>query len=140
MRFGYVDKQDRAERPVGLAFQMDGPSLADDSTLYDAHRLPRNEYQALMEADFLEEPEMDEATAEAMWLAFSDKVHSAGLTDRELLVVECIVWGGMSLATTGQYLARELGQNRAVPKQSVQRIRDKAFDKLRGVFSVDQAQ
>lgn len=96
-----------------------------------------NEYQAVMEADFLEEPKLSEAEAEDAWMVLQDKIDMAGLTEDERIVVDCVVFGGMSLAETGNYLARSHGVNVAVYKQKVHRIREKAFVKLRGVFDDD---
>ncbi|MFO0417804.1 MAG: hypothetical protein ACK53T_00235 [Planctomycetota bacterium] len=127
---------DRKEVPSGTGFHANEEriSLAERVGLYDTHHLPMNPYQALMEADCLEEPVLDQETAALLWEAFQEKIDGCGLTDRERVVVDCIVWGGMSLSQTGEYVARHEGVNKAFSKQHIQRIRDKAYEKLRAVF------
>lgn len=121
----------RHERPMGLGFSMTGPSMVDDRGLWDAHKVPDNEYQALMECDFGCEPEMSRAEREARWDLFQERIDAAGLTEKEMLVVECVVFGEASLAEAGAYMARHFGINRAYSKQYIHRLRNSAFAKLR---------
>ena len=123
---GFVTNEDGARR---------GPSIVDNRPLYGPHHVPENIYQAMMEADFGEEPKMSADEREADWLLFETRIANAGLTDRERLVVDCVVFGQMSLAETGQYVARAEGVNKAFSKQRVHHLRNKAFEKLRKAFT-----
>lgn len=121
----------RHERPMGIGFSMIGPSLSEDHGLWDAHKIPENEYQALMECDFGQEPEESLAEREAKWALFQQRIDAAGLTEKELLVVECVVFGETSLAEAGEYMARHYGINKGYSKQYIHRLRNSAFAKLR---------
>lgn len=123
---GFVTNEDGARR---------GPSIVDNRPLYGPHHVPENVYQAMMEADFGQEPKMSQDEREADWLLFETRINNAGLTDRERMVVDCIVFGQMSLAETGEYIARAEGVNVAFRKQRVFDLRNKAFEKLRKAFT-----
>lgn len=121
------------EWPAGLGYSSApyGPSLVDDRHLYQNHRIPENEYQALMEADFGEEPALSVDEREAQWAVIQERIAAANLTEEEMAVVDLVVFGQMSLSEAGFYMARWAGINKAYPKQRVHRIRNKAFAKLR---------
>lgn len=117
------------------------PSLIREITvpqqMHGAHKAPINEYEALMEElPLVTVTRLTEAEREAEWLVFQEKLDAAGLDERERLVVDCIVFGGMSLVETAQFLARDQNKNRALSKMQISRIRDAAFTKLREVFDV----
>ena len=120
---------------MGLGFVRDnGPSLVDNRPLYGPHLVPENEYQALMECDFGEDPKMSATEREADWALFQQKLESAGLTEREMIVVDCVVFGQMSLSKAGEVLARSEGTNKPYSRQHIYRIRNSAYAKLRAVF------
>lgn len=127
-------KQYQREFPSGLGFSTDGASLVDNRPLYGSHAAPINEYQALMEADAFQEPAKHEGELEEEWIALQKLIDSAGLSDVERLVVDCVVFGQMTLAETGKYLARHHGRNRAYARQTVHGIRISAFNKLRPIL------
>ncbi len=125
---GFVDNDEHGRR---------GPSIVDNRPLYGPHNVPINQYQAMMEADFGEEPKMSSDEREADWLLFETKIESAGLTELERLVVDCVVFGQMSLSEAGMYLARHMSRNKPYSRQHVHHLRNKAFDKLRKAFTHD---
>lgn len=132
MKWGYQAKWDRKETPIGDFL----PSLQDPKRrMYREHRVPENMYQAMMETLPLEEIPMDEQEREADWEGFQQKLDRAGLTERERLVMECIVFGGMSLARTAVVVAQVEGLSKAPAKMMVSRWRDRAYHKLRLVFN-----
>lgn len=123
--------QERMETPVGVGYNPGGPSLMDRTTLWDKHRGPINEYQALMEAGFLEEPrQVADAT---IWGTVADT-----LTPKEMAVINFRVVGGMSLRVAGQYLGAEFPR-KGVPlpfsKMAVSNIQKRALAKLRQRFT-----
>ena len=143
----YQAPHERHEYPSGLGYVPDGEqdwfssgvrnkrtSLIDNRPLYGPHMVPINEYQALMECDFNEHPAMTEQEREADWLLFEEKISLAQLTDRERVVVDCIVFGNLSLTQTADYLARHESKNKPYHKQTIHNIRNVAFAKLRVVF------
>ena len=134
MKFGYLDKYDRNETPVG---QFHPTVHGQRNQLYGDHRVPVNEYQALMEAKPNDDIGMTEAEREADWASFQEKLDRANLTDRELIVVNCIAIGGMSLSRTAVIVAQAEGLNRAPAKMAISRCRDKAYDKIRAAFKED---
>ena len=122
--------QDRREIPCGTGFNPDrttGPSLNDTRTPWDAHREPINDYQALMDTDFDEEP----ATLhDSKLLEFCESV----LDEREKAVIGFRVYGGMSLAQAGRYLGAEFPRNgvpRPYSKQTVSNLEQSAIVKMR---------
>lgn len=129
---GYVDNDTDRYSGGWRKFQ---PSIVDNRPLYGPHHVPENQYQAMMEADFGEEPKMSADEREADWLLFETRIANAGLTDQERLVVDCVVFGQMSLAETGRYMARAEGINKAFSKQRVYYLRNRAFEKLRKAFT-----
>ncbi len=138
MRYGPKDTFNRHEYP-SLIREILPPGVAGTfpTQLWGEHRPPVNEYQALMEeVPLMGGTVMTEQEREADWLLFQQKLETAGLDEREQLVVDCIVFGGMSLVETAQYLARHQGRNVPLSKMSISRIRDAAFVKLREVFNV----
>lgn len=132
MKWGYQAKWDRKETPIGEFL----PSLQDpERRMYQQHRPPENDFQAMMEALPLADIPMTAEEREADWLGFEAKLERAGLTPRERLVLDCIVFGGMSLARTAVVVAQAEGLSRAPAKMQVSRWRDRAYNKLRVVFS-----
>lgn len=134
MKYGYLDKFERHERTVG-AFHTH--LHTPDRQLYTTHRAPENEYQALMETLPGEDTPMTVEEREADWAIFQARIEQAGLTDRETLVVNCIVYGGMSLTQCATVVAQAEGRNKVPDKMSISRCRDKAFAKLRAEFGKD---
>lgn len=131
-------KQDRAEIPCGTGFVVDranGQSLSDTTTLWDAHRVPDSEYEALMVCDFGQEPKENPYPPE-----FLAKLEAI-LTPKELAVIQFIVYGDMSLAVAGKYLGAEFPRNDVpIPysKMAVLQIRNSALTKLREAIENDQ--
>lgn len=123
-------KQDRAEIPCGTGFQPDrttGPSLSDTHTMWDAHREPINEYDALMRCDFDEYPEEPKYPEELITMV------EGILTPKELAVVNFLVYGGMSLAVAGRYLGEEFPRKdmpTPYSKMAVTQLRNSAFRKI----------
>lgn len=134
MKFGYLDKFERHERAVG-AFHTH--LHTPDKQLYTPHRAPENDYQALMETLPGEDAPMTAEEREADWAIFQERILRAGLTERETLVVNCIVYGGMSLTQCATVVAQAEGRSRSPDKMSISRCRDKAFAKLRTEFGKD---
>lgn len=131
MKWGYQAKWDRKETPIGEFL----PSLQDPKRrMYHQHRPPENDYQAMMEALPLADIPMTAEEHEADWEGFSQKLDKAGMTARERLVMECIVFGGMSLARTAIIIAQVEGLSKPPAKMMVSRWRDRAYKKLRIVF------
>ena len=115
-------KQDRAEVPCGTGFIIDrgnGQSLSDTHTLWDAHRVPDSEYEALMVCDFGQEPQENPYPE-----LFLQKLEAV-LTPKELAVVQFLVYGSMSLSMAGKYLGTPYS------KMAVTQIRNSAFAKLK---------
>lgn len=131
MKFGYKDSYDRQETQFA-EFHENISSIAE---LWKQHQVPVNEYQALMGTLPGEHPPMTEQEREADWAIFQEKIELAGLTEREEIVVNCIVFGGMSLSETGTILAQAEGRNKAFDKMTVSRNRDSAYRKLREAFT-----
>jgi hypothetical protein len=125
---GFVDNPDRGPR---------GPSIVDNRPLYGPHNVPDNQYQALMECDFGEDPKMSSDEREADWLLFETKIANAGLSCKEAVVVDCVVFGQMSLSDAGDYLARAEGRNKSYTRQHIHYLRNKAFAKLREALTHD---
>lgn len=133
MKFGYRDKHDRNEIPF---------SPTESASFHDVtkhpwtpHRLPENEYQALMEAPPGTDIPMTEVEREADWELFQQKLDAAGLTEREWIVVNCVVFAGMSLSKTAIVVAQAEGLNKAPAKMMISRTRDKAIEKIRNTFT-----
>ena len=126
---GYVDNDEHGARQ--------GPSLVDDRPLYGPHHVPENQYQAMMEADFGQEPAMSADEREADWLLFQSKIEAAGLTEKEAVVVDCVVFGQMSLSQAGEFLARHVGRNKSYTRPYIHHLRNQAFEKLRKAFTHD---
>lgn len=134
MKFGYQSKFDRMEKSVG---DFHPNTHRRDKQLYSPHRPPENEFQALMESMPLTDVPMTEREREADWMLFEDKIEQAGLTEREALVMHCVVFGGMSLTQAAVIVAQAEGLSKAPPKMTIARVRDRAFNKLRIVFGKD---
>ena len=135
MRFGYLDKFEKHETPVG---EWSTRAHVPQHGIYRTHRQPVNDFQALMETVPYQSEPMTEEERESDWSGFQQKLDAAGLTERESIVLDSIVFGGMSLTQAGDHLARCEGKNRAVSKTEIARIRDRAFEKLRTVFKEEQ--
>lgn len=129
MKFGYRDKFDRNEVAV-----QDFQHGRYTQPIHANHQLPVNRYQAMMEVSVGEPEPMDETEREADWLGLQELVDQAGLTERETIVVDCVVYGGMSLTETADYVARAESSNKPLSKMQIARIRDIALNKLRTVF------
>lgn len=130
MKFGYRDSYDRNEIQVG-----DFHDNISDRRLWREHRIPYNQYEAMMITMPGEAEQMSEEEREQDWTIFQQKIEAANLTDRETVVVNCIVYGGMSLSQTAIVVAQAEGLSKAPAKMVISRCRDKAFDKLRNIFS-----
>lgn len=131
-------KHDAHEWAAGLGYQEGtGPSLVENRPLYGPHLVPENMYEALMTADFGQEPAMSSDEREADWLLFETKIKNAGLSDKEAIVVDCVVFGQMSLSDAGDYLARAEGRNKSYTRQHIHHLRNKAFAKLREALTHD---
>lgn len=130
MKFGYKDSYDRQETQFS-EFHENVSSIAE---LWRQHQVPVNEYQAIMETLPGEHPPMTEYERESDWVIFAQKIEEAGLTEREQTVINCLVFGGMSLSQTGIMLAQSEGRNKAFDKMTVSRNRDSGYRKLRQVF------
>ena len=128
---GFVDN-DNGERR--------GPSIVDNRPLYGPHHVPENQYQAMMECDFGQDPAMSVDEREADWFLFETKIKAAGLTEREGIVVDCVVFGQTTLAEAGEYLARHEGRNEPFQRQYIHYLRNKAFDKLRKAFTDEEVE
>lgn len=131
MKFGYKDSYDRNE----TQFSDFHENISTIAELWKPHQVPVNEYQALMETRPGEHPTMTEQEREADWTIFQQKIEAANLTERETIVINCIVFGGMSLTQTGIVLAQAEGRNKAFDKMTVSRCRDSGYRKLRTVFT-----
>ena len=126
-------KQDRHETPVGVRYQeTQRGSLSDDTTLWDAHRPPENETEALMQ------PGDNRVTAEqyeGAWGNIQTLLDCAALTEKELAVLEYITFGGMSLAEAGRWLGLQFRENgQPFSKMMVSKLRDSGLMKLRAAF------
>ena len=130
VKFGYKDSYDRQETQFS-EFHENVSSIAE---LWKQHHVPVNEYQAMMETLPGEHAPMTEQEREADWEMFAEKIEEAGLTEREQIVINCLVFGGMSLSETGIVLAQAEGRNKAFDKMTVSRNRDSGYRKLRQVF------
>ena len=130
MKFGYKDSYDRNE----TQFSDFHENISTIAELWKPHHVPINDYQALMETKPGEHPAMTEQEREADWAIFQQKIEQAALTERETIVINCIVFGGMSLAQTGIVLAQAEGRNKAFDKMTVSRNRDSGYRKLREAF------
>lgn len=135
MKYGHQDKFEKHETPVGGWSAM---AHEKQSGLYDAHRIPENEFAGLMETLPHQFPPMSEMEREADWLLFQQKMDSAGLTVREQIVVDAIVFGGHSLTQAADHLARCEGRGKSVSKTEVARVRDRGYAKLRAVFKEEE--
>ena len=113
----------RARRDVYIADDLEQP--------WDVHRAPANPYEALMSARVGEDPDDDQETLEARWAQFQMKLDQAGLTERERVVVDSMVFGGRSLSETADLLAISQSRGKAMTKTTIARIRDSAYAKLR---------
>lgn len=132
MKFGTISKQDRFETPVADYHPV---VHGRDRQLWSPHRPPVNEYQALMECLPHESPEMTEQEREQDWDGFQQKLDRAGLSERELLVLDCTVLGGMSLSRAAIIVAQYEGTMKVPSKMTIKRCRDRAVEKLREAFS-----
>jgi DNA-binding CsgD family transcriptional regulator len=131
VKFGHLSKQDRFE----VSVKEFHPNVHDAShQLWAHHRPPETEYQAMMEAMPHEPVPMTAVERELDWKLFWQKVRAANLTARERIVVDCIIYGGMSLFQTAIVVAQAEGRNKALSKMTVMRCRDKAYSKIRAVF------
>jgi DNA-directed RNA polymerase specialized sigma24 family protein len=120
-------KQDRYETPVGVRYNDAGSkarngSLSETDTLWDAHRHPENEYEALMQPGDMPDAE----TLEVAWGEYEQKIAAAGLTAEEQEVFDMMVFGGHSLA----WCANHLGCS----KTWVAKLKKRALVKLQEAF------
>lgn len=132
MKFGTIPKQDRFETPVA---EFHPTVHTRDRQLWKDHQPPVNEYQALMECLPHEYPDMTEQEREQDWSSFQQKLDDAQLTERELLVLDCTVLGGMSLSRAAIIVAQYEGTMKVPSKMTIKRCRDRAVQKLRESFS-----
>lgn len=132
MKFGYRDKYDRNEIPYSPT---DTAGFQDPSKrLWRQHQIPDNEYQALMEAAPGADIPMTAEEREADWLVFQQKLENAELTEREWIVLNCVVFAGMSLSRTATIVAQAEGLGKAPAKMVIARCRDRALEKVRVSF------
>jgi hypothetical protein len=127
---------DRKEIPVGVAYNENRAlgSLAADVGLYDHHVIPDNEYEALMRTLPLQEPTPHFDEVDPGWGSVEPKFLQAGLSERDKLVIECVVGGQMTYRETGEFLAREHGRSKAYLRQTVHRWYNDAINKLRKAY------
>jgi len=135
VKYGYQDKFEKHETPVG---QWSARAHEPKENLYATHRQPEDEYAALMETLPHQQPPMSADEREADWFLFQQKIESAGLTSRETIIIDAIVYAGMSLTQAADHLARCEGTNHPVSKTEIARIRDRGLVKLRKVFKEEQ--
>lgn len=131
VKFGYKDSYDRQE----VQFAEFHENVSSIAELWKQHQVPVNEYQALMETLPHEHPPMTEQERESDWELFNQKIVAANLTERETIVINCLVFGGMSLSQTGTVLAQAEGRNKAFDKMTVSRCRDSGYRKLQAAFT-----
>lgn len=126
-------KQERREVPCGTGYAADTAgtrrvSLVDTHTMYDTHRPPASMYEAVMVADFDEQPRIPQSS-------FLEEMETAaGLTERERAVLAFTVYGGLSLRVAGQYLGAEFprkGIPKPYTKPTVAAWKQRAINKLR---------
>lgn len=140
----YETKQDRYEVASGTGYVDNGeangpraPSLKDTDNPWSPHRIPDDQYQSLMECAPGDWPEMAADERESDWTLFQQKLDEAGLDEREWCVINCIVFGGMSLAQTATILAQQDSKGETYGKMVVSRLRDRGLKKLRERFTQD---
>lgn len=132
MKFGYRDKYDRNEIPYSTS---ETPGFQDPSKrLWRQHHVPINEYQALMEAAPGADIPMTEQERESDWQGFQQKLEAADLTEREWIVLNCVVFAGFSLSRTATIVAQAEGLAKAPAKMVIARCRDRALEKVRASF------
>lgn len=131
-------KQDRHETPVGVRYnnttaRWDG-SLVETSHLYGAHRVPDNQFEALMECAPHDEPL--NTCANGTWFEhYLDTL----LTPKEKAVIELLYVGGMSGTEAGEFLARQFSKrNKPYSRTYVYKLRDSALAKLRARLVVEE--
>lgn len=126
-------KQDRHETPVGVRYQeTQRGSLSDDTTLWDTHRPPNNEYEAMMQPGDTPESSYE---LQHEWKTIQTLLDCANLTEKELAVLEYITFGGMSLAEAGRWLGLQFRENgQPFSKMMVSKLRDSGLVKLRASF------
>ena len=139
----FENQQDRHEFPSGTVSSrhdtidndvssVRGVFIADDlEQPWDVHRPPSNMYEALMGCGVGEEPVESQDEAEERWAKFQVKLENAGLTERERVVVDSMVFGGRSLSETADLLAISQSKGKAMTKTTIARIRDSGYAKLR---------
>jgi DNA-directed RNA polymerase specialized sigma24 family protein len=139
----FENQQDRHEFPSGAVESRVDESdnqrsirrevfIADDlEQPWDVHRAPSNEYEALMNCGVGQEPDESQEELEGKWAKFQVKLDTAGLTERERVVIDSMIFGGRSLSETADLLAISQGTNHPFTKTTIARIRDSGFAKLR---------
>lgn len=128
-------KQDRHETPVGVHYVpgVQRGSLVDKGSLWDAHIVPDNEYEALMECGPHETPREHDNMMSANFETLLDQV----LTPKEKAVIEMMFVGGMSGTEAGELLARQFSnKNRAYNRVYIYKLRDSALAKLREHYGI----
>ena len=136
-------KQDRKEIPAEFQHDQDDDQpykrqvvLKDDTTLWDPHRPPENDYEALMQPG---EERVSAETLTGNWGAYADRVQQADLSDKELAVIEYTVFGDMSLSEAGRWLGLQFREDGiAYSKTLVSKLRDSALAKLKITFTEEQ--
>lgn len=131
--WGERTKQDRHETPVGVRYEETGyGSLGDTTTLWDTHRPPSNQFEALMAEG---ETVADANQLSADWEAYDQLIVKANLSDKEQAVLEFVTFAGMSLAEAGRWLGLQFRENgKPFSKMMVSKLRDSGISKLRVVF------
>lgn len=130
-------KQDRKETPSGVKYlpvfnpRYDA-SLNDTATLWDDHRPPATDIEALMQPGA---ERVSQETLGERWDDIQVKITAAGLTEKENAVIEYVVFGSMSLADAGRWLGLQFRENgKPYTKTMVSKLRDSALSKLKEVF------
>ena len=122
----------RMEKPSGIGYDPEWwrVSLSEVNHIYKLHGTPETAIQALMEADFMEEPRASVEELEARRVAFFELCNEI-VTPTEMAVLEMLFIGGHSTAQVGLLLARGNGRSRSYSKTWVAKLRDSGLCKLR---------
>lgn len=140
-RFYFESDGDRPRRetPSGVRFEATTTrfsSLPETATVHGCMVVPETVYEAVMQADFMEEPKLSVEETEEATLAMQQMLEEI-LTPDELVVVEAIVFGGHTLEEAGMLLARSQGRSKSYVKGMAHKVRERAYEKIRERMSAD---